>query len=156
MTRDSGIGTALIALCGFLFWQTGSIPTPPFVPFGPAFYPRVILALLALLAVWLIVQDVSVSGRGRIRPGARATRQAPNYRLVFVCFVVFGVYVAGLSVIGFLAGTFFFVLALAWIIGPRRAGELPKLAVIAAGTALVTYLVFERYLHVFLPRGLLF
>jgi hypothetical protein len=155
MKRDSGVALGLLLLCGVLYWQAGGIPTPPFVPIGPAFYPRVILLLLAALAVWLILEDVA---RGRRRPARPSPPAAPplNYRRVAVCFVVFGGYVAGLSPLGYFLATFLFVLGLGWVMGPRRVGELPKLAGVALGTTLVTYLVFERYLHVFLPRGILF
>jgi hypothetical protein len=155
MGRDSGIGFGLLALCGILYWQATGIPTPPFVPIGPGFYPRIILILLAGLAVWLIVEDV-IAAPGR--PGAATGRAGPgpDYRSVVCCFAIFGGYVIGLSLIGYLAATFLFVLLLGWVLGPRQARELPKLAAIAAGTCLVTYLIFEKYLHVFLPRGRLF
>jgi hypothetical protein len=155
MRRDSGIGLGLLAVCGVLYWQTGGIPTPPFVPIGPAFYPRIVLALLAALAIWLILEDVVTARR---RPGRKAKPTAPplNYRLVVICFVVFGAYVVGLSLLGYLLATFLFVLGLGWVMGPREYRELPKLAAVAIGTTLATYLVFEKYLHVFLPRGLLF
>lgn len=155
MGRDTWIGAGLLLLCGALYSQTGNIPTPPFVPIGPAFYPRVILVLLAALAVWLILEDV-VGATGRPGRAARPAVSAPNYRLVAVCFVLFGGYVIGLSLLGYLLATFLFVLGLGWILGPRQARELPKLGAVAIGTALATYLVFEKYLHVFLPRGLLF
>lgn len=155
MGRDSAIGLGLLVLCGALTWQAGTIPTPPFVPIGPAFYPRIILGFLAALAVWLILEDALAAPR---RTGRATPPAAPrlNYRLVVVCFLVFGGYVIGLSLLGYLLATFLFVLGLGWVMGPREVRELPKLAAVALGTTVVTYLVFEKYLHVFLPRGLLF
>jgi hypothetical protein len=64
--------------------------------------------------------------------------------------------VASLILIGYLTATFLFVLGLSWSIGPRDVREIPKLTAIAIGTALATYLIFEKYLYVFLPRGMLF
>jgi hypothetical protein len=157
MRRDIWIGLGLLACCGLMYWQAGLAPTPPFVPFGPGFYPRVILILLAALSLWLIAE--SVVGRGRAappRPQAGAGTVRPNYPLVAGCFAVLGGYVAGLSLLGYFASTFLFVLGLSWLMGPRRGRELPKLTLVAAGTTLVTYLAFEKYLHVFLPRGLWF
>ncbi|HSD52337.1 MAG TPA: tripartite tricarboxylate transporter TctB family protein [Candidatus Methylomirabilis sp.] len=154
MGRDSGIGLGLLAACGLLYWQTGAIPTPPFVPIGPAFYPRIVLVFLAALAVWLILEDVLTRAPRPGSPPKPASR--PNYRLVLICFVVFGGYVVGLSLLGYLLSTFLFVLGLGWIMGPRLPREVITLVAVAAGTTLTTYLVFEKYLHVFLPRGLLF
>ena len=155
MGRDASIGFGLLGLSGLLYWQAGLTPTPPFVSIGPAFYPRVILILLAGLAVWLIAEDIL---RRRV-PSPRVKRPAgptPDYGRVVLAFFVFLGYVAGLSLLGYLAATFLFVLGLSWAIGPRNIREIPKLVAMAIGTALVTFLVFEKYLYVFLPRGWLF
>jgi len=155
MRRDIVIGLGLLAVCGVMYRQAGFAPTPPFVPFGPAFYPRVILVILGALALWLIV-EAAVEGGGATRtPAAQRTALVIPHR-VLVGFTLFLVYVVLLSVIGFLAATFLFVLGMSWAMGPRSARELPKLAALALGTTVATYLVFERYLHVFLPRGFAF
>jgi len=80
----------------------------------------------------------------------------PNYRRVLLAFLVFLAYVASLNIIGYMTSTFLFILGLSWSIGPRDRRGLPKLVAVAFGTALVIYLVFEKYLFVFLPRGLFF
>jgi len=155
MRRDTGIGVGLLAFCGVLFWQTGAISTPPFVPIGPAFYPRVLLILLAGLAVWLFVEDI-LPGRGPSQGVKKPAGPPPNYRRVLLAFLVFLAYVASLNIIGYMTSTFLFILGLSWSIGPRDRRGLPKLVAVSFGTALVIYLVFEKYLFVFLPRGLLF
>ena len=155
MGRDAGIGVGLLAFCGVLYWQAGLVSVPPFVPIGPAFYPRVVLILLAGLAVWLIAEDL-LRGQRPAQGAKKPAGPAPNFRKVLLGFIVFLGYVVGLSLIGYLTATFLFVLGLSWSIGPRNVREMPKLVAIAIGTALVTYLIFEKYLYVFLPRGLLF
>ncbi len=155
MKRDAGIGIGLLAFCGLLYWQAGHVSAPPFVPIGPAFYPRVILILLAGLSLWLIAEDLLRKPLPE-KKVAKPTGPAPNYRKVLLGFIIFLGYVAGLSLIGYPTATFLFVLGLSWSIGPRNVRELPKLIVIAVGTTLSTYLIFEKYLYVFLPRGLLF
>lgn len=155
MRRDICIGLGLLAFCGIMYWQAGLAPSPPFVPYGPSFYPRVTLVVLAGLAVWLIAETWSqgsgVAGAARKRAG-----QTPDYRRVVQGFAIFLGYVAGLSILGYLAATFLFVLGMSWALGPRRAAELPKLLALALGTTAGTFLLFEKYLHVFLPRGVLF
>jgi putative tricarboxylic transport membrane protein len=155
MRRDTGIGIGLLVFCGLLYWQAGLVSAPPFVPIGPSFYPRVVLTVLACLAVWLIAEDLLQS---RMRPSkaAKPSGTETNYRKALFGFVLFLAYVVGLSLIGYLAATFLFVVGLSWTIGPRNLRELPKLIAIAAGTVLITYLVFEKYLYVFLPQGRLF
>jgi ABC-type xylose transport system permease subunit len=155
MGRDTGIGVGLLVFCGILYWQAGLVSVPPFIPIGPSFYPRVVLVLLAGLAGWLIVED-TLKRRRAAKEAKKPAGPAPNYRRVLIGFLVFLGYVACLDLIGYVASTFLFVLGLSWAIGPRNMREMPKLVVVAAGTALATYLIFERYLYVFLPRGLLF
>lgn len=155
MGRDASIGVGLLGFSGLLYWQAGLTPTPPFVAIGPAFYPRVILILLAVLAVWLIVEDI-LRNRVPTRAAKKSAGTTPDYRRVVLGFLVFLGYVVALSLLGYLTATFLFVLGLSWAIGPRNIREMPKLVAVAIGTALVTYLVFERYLYVFLPRGSLF
>ena len=155
MGRDTSIGVGLLALCGLLYWQAGLVSVPPFIPIGPSFYPRVMVIFLAGLAVWLIAEDL-FKRRTSARETKKATGPAPNYRRVLWGFLIFLGYVACLDLIGFVTSTFLFILGLSWAIGPRNAREIPKLFAVAAGTALVCYLLFEKYLYVFLPRGLLF
>jgi putative tricarboxylic transport membrane protein len=155
MRRDTGIGVGLLAFCGILYWQAGLVSVPPFVPIGPAFYPRVILVLLAGLAVWLIGEDI-LKRRAPAKEGKKTAGPAPNYGRVVLGFFVFLGYVAALDILGYVTSTFLFVLGLSWAVGPRRVREIPKLVAVAAGTAFSTYLIFEKYLYVFLPRGLFF
>lgn len=150
MRRDFWIGLGLLGFCALLYQQAGVIPVPPFVPLGPAFYPRVLLMLLAALAVWLIVESVVTT------PTVSPAAVRLNYRLVAACFGMLAMYIAGISVIGYFPATFLFVLGLAWCMSPRRARELPKLVMVAGGTTVGVYLVFERYLRLLLPRGWLF
>jgi putative tricarboxylic transport membrane protein len=155
MGRDTGIGAGLLAFCAFLYWQAGLVSVPPFVPIGPAFYPRVVLIFLAGLAVWLIAEDL-IRRRASVGEEKKPGGPALNYRRVLIGFFVFLGYVASLTIIGYPLATFLFVAGMGWAIGPRNVRELPKIVVAALGIALVTYLVFEKYLYVFLPRGLFF
>jgi hypothetical protein len=155
MRRDTAIGIGLLVFCAVLYWQAGLVSVPPFIPIGPSFYPRVMLIFLAGLAVWLIAEDL-LKKRPSTGEAKKATDRAPNYRRVLWGFLIFLGYVACLDLIGFVTSTSLFILGLSWAIGPRNVREIPKLVAVAAGTVLVCYLLFEKYLYVFLPRGLLF
>ncbi|MBI1893614.1 MAG: tripartite tricarboxylate transporter TctB family protein [Candidatus Rokubacteria bacterium] len=153
MHRDAGVGIVLTLLGGFLLWQSGKIPTPPFVPIGPAFYPRIILGVFVLLTLALVA-----SGLAR-RPGRR-TWSLPEwlrrYRVIILTFVVFGLYTLALPWFGFLLSTFLFTVVVQWVLGRWGWQSLPGVLAVGAGTALGTYLVFEVYLKLLLPRGTLF
>ena len=139
----------LVCLAGslVLLWATHGIPTPALVPVGPAFYPRILFIVSAVLSLALFVQDLR---RSRVAPEpAGATR----YRLVVITFALFIVYVALLPLVGYRLATFLFVGALHAALEPPRGTGWLLVGGGALATAAATYLVFERYLSVLLPRG---
>ena len=146
--RDGLAGLAVAAASLALFWVTLGLERNPLVPIGPAFYPRIVLGITALLGLALLVSDL------RRRP-PRAPRAAPaNLRLVAVSFGVFALYVVALPLLGFRVATFLFAAALNLVLVPERnAAAWAKAALFALVTAAVTYYVFEHHLSVLLPRG---
>lgn len=158
MGRDSLIGALLLLFSGWFYILTGQIRRPPFVPLGPAFYPRLLLGILALLGVCLIAADF---WRARQRRGTRVPRPVesrayPRYGLVIPTFLLFGAYALLLPILGYLATTTLFVAACQWVLGLRRIRQLPTVILVAVGTSALTYLIFDHYLRVLLPRGILF
>jgi hypothetical protein len=151
--RNGWAGLVVLAFCAALYWLTLGIKGNPLVPVSPAFYPRIVLGVSAVLAVLLVVTDVlgrrSRAAQARPQPAAKL-----NYALVTLTFAVFGVYVVALPYVGFRLATVAYVAATAALLGrPRNAQGWVKVLVLAVATAAVTYFVFERYLSVLLPRG---
>ncbi len=147
MSRDRITGLALLAASLFLFYLTLDLKTNPLVPIGPGFYPRIVLGITAVLAAALMVFDFL---------GAKQARkmEAINYGLVLAVFAIFGLYVGALPFIGFRIATFIFMAALQTTLDfPRNKKGWIVVAVTALVTTVVTYIVFEHYLHVLLPRG---
>lgn len=159
LSRDSVAGILCLALSLGLLYLTRALPHNALVPIGPDFYPRIVLVIMAVLSVLLIVSDVLEGRRRQREPAEAAVSAAPiekrrNYRLVSATFAVFAVYVLLLPLAGFRLATFLFVVGLQVLL------EMPKgwrgwMVTIAAGlaTVIVTYLAFEVYLSVLLPRG---
>ena len=58
MSRDGISGLAVLAASLVLFALTLDLKDNPMVPVGPGFYPRIVLALTALLSLGLVVSDV--------------------------------------------------------------------------------------------------
>jgi hypothetical protein len=126
------------------------------VPIGPAFYPRVVLLILAVLSLILIGLDILAGAQRRTAVTSTSEVAAPqsNYLLVLATFVEFGLYIAILPDLGFRIATFLFVLALQLTLEwPRSSKRWALTVVVAVATALVCHLVFENYLSVILPRG---
>jgi len=148
--RDVVSGIVFLAFAVWLFWLAGDLRGNPLVPIGPGFYPRIVLGATALLGA-----AVALSGVFAARAESEAAPSSPaNWRLVALTFATFGVYIGLLPGLGFRIATFLFVAALQAVIQPPRGrAEWLILGIVAFGTTLVTYLAFEVYLTVLLPRG---
>ncbi len=146
MGRDGLAGLACLAASLILLGMTRGLPQPALVPIGPGFYPGIVFGVTAVLGAALLVSD--------LLRGHRPRAPAGHYRLVALTFAIFIAYVAALPWLGFRVATFLFVGGLqAALEPPGQARHWGRLLAVAALTAAVTYLVFERYLTVLLPRG---
>jgi putative tricarboxylic transport membrane protein len=156
MTRDGIAGLICLALSIGLLVLTRGLPQSSFVPLGPEFYPRIVLVIMAVLSVMLVASDL---WRQRTQSAAAAAAAEPapvkrNYRLVGMTFAVFAGYVVLLPLVGYRVATFLFMVALQSVIDPPRGARRWLVVMISAvASAAVTYIVFDNYLSVLLPRG---
>jgi hypothetical protein len=147
MSRDGITGLAVLAASLVLFGLTLELKQNPLVPIGPGFYPRIVLGTTAVLAAALLVFDLAGEKQAR-------EAEAINIGLVLAVFAIFGLYVGALPLVGFRLSTLGFVAALQTALDfPRNKKGWMVIAATALATTLVTYIVFEYYLHVLLPRG---
>ena len=149
--RDGIAGLAVGAASLALFWLTLGLERNPLVPIGPGFYPRIVLGATAGLAFLLFAADVLARRRRRPAPAAA---ERLDYALVAWSFAVFGAYVLALPYLGFRISTFFFVAGLnALLAPPRRPAQWARAGALGLAATLATWLVFELYLQVLMPRG---
>jgi len=147
MSRDAIAGLAVLAASLVLFALTLGLKPNPLVPIGPGFYPQIILGLTAVLSAALVVLD-------SLGKKERAALPPADYAAVVLHFALFGVYVVALPWLGFRIATFAYVAAAnAFMAPPRNARQWGRSIALGVATALITYYVFEHYLHVLLPRG---
>jgi len=147
LSRDGWSGLAILAASLVLFALTLGLKPSTLVPIGPAFYPRIVLGLTALLAFVLVVLDL-------LKAKTPAAPRAVDYAAVVLHFALFGVYVVLLPWIGYRIATFAYVAAAnAFMAPPRGARQWARAVALGIVTSLVTYYIFEHYLHVLLPRG---
>lgn len=155
---DRLVAIALLAVSGFLYWQTTFIRRPPFAAFetfDAAAFPRAILVVLALLCLALLMR-----GAGSVVPRIRRADVRPwlaRYRLPLVGLGSFALYALLMPQLGWNASTIAYLVAMQLAILPRRSPR--DLALVVGGSALFTLVVgagFERFLHVVLPRPELF
>jgi putative tricarboxylic transport membrane protein len=148
ISRDGWGAAAVLAASSALFAATLGLKDNPLVPIGPGYYPRIVLAITAMLALWVFLSDI-FSGAPR-----EARREKLNYGLVATLFAVFGLYCGALPYIGFRLSTFAYVAATNALLDPAKGLRgWGRVALVALITTAVVYYAFERYLLVLLPRG---
>jgi len=150
VSRDGIAGLAVLAASLVLFALTLDLKDSPMVPVGPGFYPRIVLALTAALSLGLVIADVL----GHRKPAPGPPRATLNYPLVGLCFGVFALYALALPWIGFRLATLLFVGGTNALLDPPRGAKgWSRVLLLAFITTLASWLVFEHWLSVLLPRG---
>jgi putative tricarboxylic transport membrane protein len=150
VSRDGIAGLAVLAASLVLYALTLDLKENPMVPVGPGFYPRIVLGLTALLSLGLVVSDFL----GRKNRPAEKPKQKLNYALVATSFGVFALYCVALPGLGFRIATFAYVVAANAVLAPPRGIKGWAVTLLLGFlTAFITWLIFERYLSVLLPRG---
>jgi hypothetical protein len=151
--RDSVAGLIFLAVSLALLVQSFQLPQLPLVPVGPGFYPRIVLIFMAVASAAMVVQDL-LERRAVVARDDATARPRRAYGLVALSFAIVAAYVVLLPLLGYRIATVLFVAALqAALERPTTRRQWLVLAAVAIGTSAVTYLVFERYLLVLLPRG---
>lgn len=151
--RDGIVGLICLAASLVLLALTRGLPGASLlVPVGPGFYPRIVLGITAVFSVLLVFNDYM--SRRRSSSLAASPPAAANHGLVLLTFTVVGIYVAALPFFGYRIATFVFVIALQALLEPPHSGRRWLLVLtVALATAATTYIAFEHYLSVLLPRG---
>lgn len=156
MSRDTIAGLVILVACLALFGLTLDLKDSPLVPIGPGFYPRIVLAFTAVLALGLVVTELLARRKPPAVPGPQEAPGAirANYPLVAISFGIFALYCAALPTLGFRIATFAYVVASnASLARPRGIKGWAGSLVLGLATAFLSWLVFEHYLSVLLPRG---
>lgn len=143
MGQDRLLGIGLLAGGALLLLETFSFRVNDWEPLGMAFWPRVLLAVLACCAVVLIA-------KGRLDDG-------PFLSLHGRSFLALGIgmaYVVLLPRLGFMLLTPVFLFVVSLLIG-RELGwrRLAEALTVAVVTTVVLVLVFKQVLLVQLPEG---
>lgn len=153
--RDGVVGLICIAVSLALLVQSFSLPQLALMPVGPGFYPRIVLGLLGLGGLILLLQDLLAARAAASISGGEAasTTERISWRIGLL-FGIVGAYALLMPLLGFRLATALFVLALMPAIEwPASMRAWLTVAAVAIATPLATFVIFERYLLVLLPRG---
>ncbi|MGE5618362.1 MAG: tripartite tricarboxylate transporter TctB family protein [Sphingomonadaceae bacterium] len=141
--RDLALGAISLAIAAAVWLETADYPVQADISrgLGPAFFPRLLGALIAVFGIVIILSALRASRDA-------ASPLLPNAMPVALLGVM-GAYSVLLVPVGFAIATPLFLLAGATMLGLR----LQKGILFALGLTAATYLVFKVMLAVPLPMG---
>lgn len=131
------LAAGTVSLWGDSYW-TGFSPGPAFMPYWVAGFGLVAAALLVL-------QTVRTGGPKEERPDFSDFRQAGTVIALLFALIL------GIPVLGMLGGSV--LLMLIFLLVMKRRPVLPSLLATAV-TAAIVYGVFETWLNIDLPKGM--
>ena len=146
---------ALLGIAGMMFVHAGGLPSSAWEPIGSGSFPRLMLAILALLNVLMIIKEAAKLRHTSALASGSIGAWAWRHRLAFGVLGLFTLYAFAMPLFGFRWATLPFVLACQVLLGARR----PRQLVIAVAIALLMSVGLDAlFRHVFtisLPRGAL-
>lgn len=138
---DRIVGIVLLLLVAILFADTFTFKTRPFVPLNTTFWPRVILGLISVVAVYLVIRG-------------RATDEVPEAFSRKAAFVVLGAaaYVFLMSIGGFFAvSSIVGACGFYWLSEDRTPRTILMSGIYGLIVSGTIFLVFKELLKVQLP-----
>lgn len=156
MRSDLYTGAFTCALSIIMFCIATKLPEGMFGTLGAGFFPKIIFGALAVCSFTLMVKTFIVHFVRNKSKAQTTSFPFAKYQIVAVAFVLFFLYVLGLSYVGFIIASIVFLPALMWTIGPKTKASLVPIVLTSTGITAVTYISFTHFLKVFLPSGSLF
>ena len=127
---------------------------------GPGVFPLMAGTVLVVLAAWVLGRDLlkpaSKEGgesNAQCTPLKKTFRITQGERNILLMIAVFVLYILMIKWIGFFVSNFFFVIVASRLIGARSWGAPVALS---AGINLFCYALFDLWLKLSFPRGVLF
>jgi putative tricarboxylic transport membrane protein len=165
-TKDRVVSLVLLLFCAFFYYQSFSIKSSNLTGLDAAFFPRLLIGLIALLAVLILVRSFLPARKKVLEAVARMSEQEEKQSedknrgwLVWFIFALFGLYIFSLGFLGFILASFLFmtIVYLLIIQGNQHSAKNKAVAISSLlATSFILAFIFEKLLNVFLPRGIFF
>jgi putative tricarboxylic transport membrane protein len=154
MKKDLIGGLVLLVIAGLYHLAIGSIAESTLSDeVGATGLPRILALILALLAVALIGRALLARRRAVAADNSDDTERQPAAPVRAVGLLLFGAgYIVLLPIVGYVIGVALLIAGVALYEGARRTWKVPA---IAAGGALLYWMIFVKLLGVPQPTGLL-
>lgn len=155
MAKDRIAGLVLLVFSAFFYYQSTLIDVKELTGLQATFFPRILLGFIAILAIIMIIQSFLKKEK---KVASSEKKQNQKEWIVWVVFALFGLYILALDFVGFVIASFLFVGIVYLIILPEKK-SIKKHVFSLSGLLvmiIVLQIVFERFLSVFLPKGIFF
>jgi len=140
--QDRIVGIVILLVGAFLWWETYSFRTTEWEPLGMAFWPRLILSLMGVIAVFFVV-------KGSVDDGPYMSVN-PRAFLILLGGLVF---VLLMSYFGFLLVAPVFIFMFTAMLGGFNRRNLIHAAITAILCTIGVYLIFQKGLLIQLPEA---
>ncbi len=137
----------LLALAGYIFLAAGELPFGTLRAPQSAFFPKILAVLLAILSLLMLIRPVAAVGKTEVN-----AIDASGWRRIGITLAAMAGFALVLEPLGFLLAAFLLMVALLRAV---EAQSWRRIIVIAAAAALISYLIFARFLGVPLRAGVL-
>ena len=153
--RDVHIGLFILAFASFFFYFSFSFTQPAYQAeaqhVGPAFMPRILLVLLAILSLVLIFSGIFKAKGMKVETANQpAVAKAFDPRPV-IMFVAFAFYTYIATVLGFVSTTLLFLIISFYLLGFKK---LWQIFILSPFITAAIYYLFAILLNVWLPAGI--
>ena len=152
LNRDALTAIALLAICGVYFNATLDLRPPMFGQLSSAFWPRLILVLLALFSFVLLIQSQRKAALEETPSGGLAAWLRANANPI-ACFFLFFLFIYTMPILGMLLGGLAYVFLTLSVLGGWEPRRLLLHAAISAFFVIGMWAIFTQALGVFLPEG---
>ncbi len=162
MLRKEVLSSLVLVLFGavFLLYDI-KYPLDELANPGPGVFPLFVGTVLAILAFWQLVRSLRKTkplggengGTEEIRPVTETSRRDAGEARVLLMIAVFVSYLLMVKWVGFFASNFLFVIVSSRLLGAK---DWKSPLLLSVGIDLFCYLLFEVWLKVSFPKGILF
>lgn len=150
------IGILFLLLSLIIFWQTGRLSASRYDPLGAAGFPRLIVIIMAVLAVILIIKKLKALDLKSTKLNIKTIIK--KNRLVVLTLFNFLLYILVMRYLGFRISTFLFLFGTQMLIGPEdKTGKTYfTITAVSLFISIGSFYFFQNYLGVIFPTGLFF
>jgi len=151
MKKDRALSIILLLFCLIMYMETFNFAEKTKMQVaGPAVYPRIVIGIIAFLALIVLIQSFFAKTKNSEAFNWKNFKE--KYSKVIILFILFGIYVYLLSVLGFILSTLLYMfISQALLMGfKQRKPIIINVCVTSVATFLV-YFVFTDFLGIWLP-----